>query len=154
MQRLQQNHCHSRSTLDGCLLSTGCRLVLWDVNQEGLDAVAKEIKTAGGEVHSYKCNLRDKTEIHETAARVKEDVGEVSLLVNNAGIVSGKKFMDCTDEEISATFDVNSLAHFWVSLFRTVNSLLYCMFFGSHLPCIQMYFPCWGGGGRVGYGNV
>ena len=110
------NHCHSGSTLDGCLLSTGCRLVLWDVNQEGLDAVGKEIKTAGGEVHSYKCNLRDKTEIRESAARVKEDVGEVSLLVNNAGIVSGKKFMDCTDEEISATFDVNSLAHFWVSL--------------------------------------
>ena len=105
------------------MISTGCRLVLWDVNKEGLDAVGKKIKTAGGEVHSYKCNLRDKTEIHETAARVKEDVGEVSLLVNNAGIVSGKKFMDCTDEEISATFDVNSLAHFWVSLFRLVNSL-------------------------------
>ena len=72
-------------------------------------------------MHSYKCNLRDKNEIHETATRVKEDVGEVSLLVNNAGIVSGKKFMDCTDEEISATFDVNSLAHFWVSLFRSIS---------------------------------
>ena len=103
------------------MLSTGCRLVIWDVNQEGLNAVAKEIKTAGGEVHSYKCNLRDKAEIHETATRVKEDVGEVSLLVNNAGIVSGKKFMDCTDEEISATFDVNSLAHFWVSLFTSIS---------------------------------
>jgi len=39
----------------------------------------------------------------------------VSLLVNNAGIVTGKKLMDCTDENILATFDVNSLAHFWVS---------------------------------------
>lgn len=107
------------------LAEKGCRLVLWDVNQEGLDAVAKEIKTAGGEVHSYKCNLRDKTEIHETAARVKEDVGEVSLLVNNAGIVSGKKFMDCTDEEISATFDVNSLAHFW-TIREFLPSMLKC----------------------------
>ena len=88
--------------------------MIWDVNSDGLEEVTKEIKSAGGVVHPYKCNLRDRNEIHNTAEKVKQEVGEVSLLVNNAGIVTGKKFMDCTDQDILATFDVNSLAHFWV----------------------------------------
>lgn len=95
--------------------------MIWDVNSDGLEAVAEEIEASGGVVHSYTCNLRDRKEIYKTAKKVTEEVGEVSLLVNNAGIVTGKKLMDSSDEEILATFDVNSLSHFWVS------SLILCM---------------------------
>lgn len=41
-------------------------------------------------------------------------------MVNNAGIVSGKVLLDCTDEQILRTFDVNTLAHFWVTRFLFV----------------------------------
>ena len=90
-------------------------MVMWDVNQEGLEDVAKEIETAGGVAHPYKCNLRNRSEIYKLAKKVREEVGEVTLLVNNAGIVTGKRLLDTSDEEILATFDVNLLAHFWVS---------------------------------------
>lgn len=46
--------------------------------------------------------------------QVKRDVGEVDILVNNAGIVTGKKFLDCPDHMIQKTFEVNTIAHFWV----------------------------------------
>ena len=88
--------------------------MIWDINSDGLEAVAKEIEAAGGVAHFYKCNLRDRNEIYKTAEKVREEVGDVSLLVNNAGIVTGKKLLETRDEEILATFDVNSLAHFWV----------------------------------------
>lgn len=88
--------------------------MIWDINSDGLEAVAKEIKSTGGIVHTYQCNLRDRSEIHHAAIKVKQEVGEVSLLINNAGVVTGKKLMDCTDEDILTTFDVNSFAHFWV----------------------------------------
>lgn len=45
---------------------------------------------------------------------MKRDVGEVDILVNNAGIVTGKKFLDCPDHMIQKTFEVNTIAHFWV----------------------------------------
>ncbi|PFX18055.1 epidermal retinol dehydrogenase 2-like [Stylophora pistillata] len=95
------------------LAAKGCKLVIWDVNGDGLKVVAKEIEAAGGVVHSYECNLRNRKEISEMSKKVKEEVGEVSLLVNNAGIITGKKVMDCSDEEILATMDVNILSHFW-----------------------------------------
>ena len=90
-------------------------MVIWDINSDGLEAVAKEIEAAGGVAHFYECNLRDRNEVYKMAKKVREEVGEVSLLVNNAGIVTGKKLLETSDEEILATFDVNSLAHFWVS---------------------------------------
>ena len=41
-------------------------------------------------------------------------MGDVDILVNNAGIVTGKKFLDATDGAIEKTFQVNTLAHFWL----------------------------------------
>ena len=43
----------------------------------------------------------------------------VSILVNNAGIVSGKPLLETEDSKIAKTFQVNVLAHFW-----TVKSFL------------------------------
>ncbi len=47
------------------------------------------------------------------AEETKNKVGPVSILVNNAGIVSGTALLDTSDEKIIRTFDVNIMAHFW-----------------------------------------
>lgn len=49
------------------------------------------------------------------AVQVKREVGDVNILVNNAGIVTGKKFMDAPDSLVEKTMEVNTQAHFWVS---------------------------------------
>ena len=37
------------------------------------------------------------------------------MLVNNAGIVTGKKILESSDELMVKTMEVNSISHFWVS---------------------------------------
>ena len=46
---------------------------------------------------------------------MKQNVGMVDVLVNNAGIVTGRKFLQCPDNMIEKTMAVNINAHFWVS---------------------------------------
>lgn len=58
--------------------------------------------------------------------QVKREVGDVTILVNNAGVVTGKKFMDSPDALIEKTMEVNSLAHFWVNLRLSVSVWLWC----------------------------
>ena len=36
------------------------------------------------------------------------------MVINNAGVVSGKSLLDLDDASIQRTFDVNVIAHFWV----------------------------------------
>lgn len=40
-------------------------------------------------------------------------VGDVSILINNAGIVTGKSLLDAPDGLMELTMKVNAMAHFW-----------------------------------------
>lgn len=40
------------------------------------------------------------------------------MLINNAGVVSGRALLDTPDELIERSFNVNVLAHFWVMQFN------------------------------------
>ena len=97
-----------------CNFLTGAAVVLWDVNKAGLEKVEQEIIDKGGHAFAYFCNLRDKHDIQRTAAKVSKEVGNPTILVNNAGIVAGKFLLDLNENEIEAAYDVNILAHFWV----------------------------------------
>lgn len=93
-----------------------CATVLWDIDAKGNAQTAAEIKNLyNTECLTYTVDLSNKESIYETAKKVKEDIGEVNILINNAGIVTGKKFMECQDPLIEKTFQVNTTAHFWVS---------------------------------------
>lgn len=72
------------------------------------------------QVYTYTCDVGKRENVYLTAERVRKEVGEVSVLVNNAGVVSGHHLLECPDELIERTMMVNCHAHFWV----TINSFL------------------------------
>ena len=45
---------------------------------------------------------------------MQDEHGDIDMLINNAGIVSGKSFLDISDDMVQKTMEVNVLAHFWV----------------------------------------
>jgi len=95
------------------LAKENAKVVIWDINEENLNKVVNEIKEAGGKAWSYRCNVMSYAEVKEVSNRVKEEVGKVDILIHNAGIVSGKFLTELTEEHITRTFNVNTVAHFW-----------------------------------------
>lgn len=87
----------------------GARLVLWDVNAEGLAKVAAEVKQAGGSASINVVDITDRELVYKTA----KAVGDVDILINNAGIVTGKNVLDCPDHLMEKTVQVNTISHFW-----------------------------------------
>lgn len=83
------------------------------------------------QVYTYTCDVGKRENVYLTAERVRKEVGEVSVLVNNAGVVSGHHLLECPDELIERTMMVNCHAHFWV----TINSFL--------LPFLVINFGKW-----------
>lgn len=96
------------------LAAGGAQVVLWDVNATGLDAARRELEAAGRKVESDVCNLSSREAIEAAAARVLTG-GSVDILINNAGVVTGKSLLEASPEEIERTFDVNVLALFWAT---------------------------------------
>lgn len=95
--------------------SAGGRVVVLDVDQAGLDALAAAAAPLAGSVYPYHCDLSDRDAIAQCAERVREDVGDVALLIHNAGIVAGAPLLDLTDEQIERTFQINTLALFFLT---------------------------------------
>ncbi|XP_032518707.2 estradiol 17-beta-dehydrogenase 11-like [Danaus plexippus] len=95
------------------LARLGCVVVLWDINRQGLEDTVKLVKGIGGKCYGYVVDLASRDDIYNTAKQVEKEVGKVSLLINNAGVVSGQYLLDTPDYLIQRTFDVNILAHFW-----------------------------------------
>ncbi|XP_059971746.1 epidermal retinol dehydrogenase 2 isoform X1 [Mesoplodon densirostris] len=113
----------------------GSVLVLWDVSQEGNEETCKMAREAGAtRVYAYTCDCSRKEEVYRVADEVKKEVGDVSILINNAGIVTGRKFLDCPDELMEKSFDVNFKAHLW-----TYKAFLPAMIANDHghLVCIS-----------------
>ena len=47
---------------------------------------------------------------------MRQTVGHVSILVNNAGTVHGQQVLDMSCEDFEQSLKVNTLAHIWVSV--------------------------------------
>jgi len=65
-------------------------------------------------IHTYVCDVGDWTQVRSVADRVTKEVGEPTIMVNNAGVVKGKLLLDLTEADIQDTFASNTLAHFYV----------------------------------------
>ena len=64
-------------------------VVLWDINEGALKDTAAEFEAAGGTVHTYVVDVSSAESIAKAAGLVRDEVGDVHVLVNNAGIVRG-----------------------------------------------------------------
>ncbi|KAK3775555.1 hypothetical protein RRG08_048191 [Elysia crispata] len=102
----------------------GCRLVLWDVNESWNQETEKLVQAAssGAKVKAYTVDLSDREQVYAVADKVKQEVGDVDILINNAGIVTGTMFLETPDSMNIKTMDINCNAHFW-----TVKSFLPAM---------------------------
>ncbi|XP_023996250.1 retinol dehydrogenase 10-A [Salvelinus sp. IW2-2015] len=115
-------------------------LVLWDINsksneetaelvreiyreldsespmsKEGAIAGLEEVLPFKPQVYTYVCDVGKRESVYSTAEKVRREVGNVDMLINNAGVVSGHHLLECPDELIERTMVVNCHAHFWTT---------------------------------------
>ncbi|XP_012524886.1 17-beta-hydroxysteroid dehydrogenase 13 [Monomorium pharaonis] len=92
----------------------GATIVCLDINKQANEETVKEIKTINKNAYAYQCDVTRREDVFAVAKKVKEEVGDVTILVNNAGIMPCHVLLDHTINEIVQLFNVNVLAHFWI----------------------------------------
>lgn len=45
---------------------------------------------------------------------IRRDVGNVTMIINNAGISHFKSFMECSEEEFISTLRINLFSSYWI----------------------------------------
>jgi all-trans-retinol dehydrogenase (NAD+) len=97
------------------LAKLGAHLVLVDIDEKNNKQTQDEIIKDGGKAEVFKCDLSNRDEIYTVAEEIKKQCGDIYILINNAGVVTGKKLLESPDDKIDLTFKVNVLAHIWLT---------------------------------------
>ncbi|CAF0758540.1 unnamed protein product [Didymodactylos carnosus] len=69
-----------------------------------------------GDKDTFVCEgMGNPDEIRKAAGKIRHDIGNVSIVVNNAGVVTCKNVLDLDVADIRKTFAVNIQSHFYIN---------------------------------------
>ncbi|AMJ61400.1 SDR family NAD(P)-dependent oxidoreductase [Bosea sp. PAMC 26642] len=91
------------------IAESGARLVLADINAEGVTAAAERL---GGGAVGMVCDMAEPEQIAALFARIAEEIGPISILVNNAGIALPGDFLETSLEQFRKVIDINLIGVF------------------------------------------
>ena len=94
--------------------SRGASVALIDINKVNVENAAAEIKSHkySSRVAAFTCDISRENELKQTFSLIKNSLGPIDILINNAGIVQCKPILNLSTEGIKRTFDVNVIPQF------------------------------------------
>ena len=93
----------------------GARVACLATRLENTEAVVNEIRSLGGEARGYACRVESADEVKATFSEIKNDIGSIDLLVNNAGISQPVPLLEMTEQNWDLHMDVNAKSVFLCS---------------------------------------
>ncbi|KAH8358355.1 hypothetical protein KR200_005187 [Drosophila serrata] len=94
--------------------SLGSTVVCVDIDEKNNQQTVQKAKRLNlGNVHGFSCDVSKRDEVMALADRIKAEVGPISVLVNNVGIMPTHPILQQSAEEIQRVFDVNVFSQFW-----------------------------------------
>ena len=64
-------------------------------------------------VHFFQCDITNPASVHEVAERIRKELGNPSILVNNAGIGKTYSIIDAPDGHLEKIFHINLISHWY-----------------------------------------
>lgn len=89
------------------LAGAGADVAVCDVNREGAAATADELSRLGVRAAAYKFDVSSPSEVQTAVDQIVQDLGGVSILVNNAGITRDTLLMRMSEEDFDRVLQVN-----------------------------------------------
>ncbi|WP_431245556.1 SDR family NAD(P)-dependent oxidoreductase [Leifsonia xyli] len=85
----------------------GARVAVVDLQQDAAEAVAQEIRAAGGEAIALGADVSAEPDVESVVAAAVEAFGGIDIAFNNAGIIRRTTAVETTVEEWDRVFGVN-----------------------------------------------
>lgn len=91
----------------------GAKVICADFNEAWGAETAKAIVDAGGDAIFVKCNVRVRQDIKDAVKAGMDKYGRIDVLMNCAGIVRIKPFIDITEDDYTAITETNLRGYVW-----------------------------------------
>jgi 2-hydroxycyclohexanecarboxyl-CoA dehydrogenase len=92
------------------LAERGLSVAILDINDDTGKQTAADVVAAGYEAHYFRCDLTSLDAVRAAHAEIAAQLGEVRVLVNNAGWTPHEKFLEQDPREWARILDINYTA--------------------------------------------
>jgi 3-oxoacyl-[acyl-carrier protein] reductase len=107
------------------MIESGAKVAIVDIVQENLDEATKELGLKGT-IKGYKADLSKVSDIPAIVTKIREDLGEIDVLVQAAGILSGNVGTEITEKEWDTTLNINAKGSFFMMQAVVNQSMIPC----------------------------
>ena len=94
------------------LVKNGYRVIMVDLDEEKLDHLAHEL---GSRAHPMVMDISRSEQVAQSCEMIRRDIGSVSILINNAGVLSNNKLIETDNDEWHRILAVNLDGAFYLS---------------------------------------
>ncbi|GAB3557938.1 SDR family NAD(P)-dependent oxidoreductase [Spirosoma fluminis] len=101
------------------LAEQGANLAICARDGEELDRAESELNRYGVTVYAQRCDITDKLQVEHFIENVRQAIGPVDVLINNAGIIVVTPYEHATEADFRDAMDTN----FWAA-FHMTNAVL------------------------------
>lgn len=95
------------------LAQSGAKVAMVGRNPEKI-AQAAEMLKADGDVHPYALDIADTGAIEGVVARIREELGEIAVLIQAAGVMTGGPGLELRPEEWDRVLNINAKGTFFM----------------------------------------
>lgn len=97
----------------------GAKIAICSRTEHQLEAARNELIAGGATVLAFTCDVSDQDQVKAMVSQIKEQLGPVEVLVNNAGVIAAGPLEEMTVEDFEAAMKV----HYWASLYTMLEVL-------------------------------
>ena len=115
------------------LADHGAAVMVCDINEENAKNVAKEINESGGKAIAAYCDVTDPASVDAMVQKTLDELGPITTLINNAGVIYWKDFFEQTLEAFQREVKID-LESVFICTKAVANSLLPG---GNWIQCFQ-----------------
>jgi len=99
----------------GAAQRLAAHVVVWDIQPDAAAATVEQIHSMGVDASYDVVDLASDESVDAGGLAVRQRIGGIDFLINNAGVVSGKPFLEQSHDDVTGTFQVNTLALYRVT---------------------------------------
>lgn len=96
------------------LSQRGAAVMIADLNLEGAERVAAELRSTGARASATACDVASESAFRDMVSQTRQAFGGLHILVNNAGTTHrNKPALEVTEDEFDRVYRVNLKSLFW-----------------------------------------
>lgn len=87
----------------------------YNSDEQSAESIAEKIKEKGSKAVAVKCNVADPQEVKNAVSVCEQSLGEIELLVNNAGVADINLFTHVSDGRMQEIMNINLMGAMYMS---------------------------------------